>query len=208
MTGLKQKLDRFTDTVLSEAAVEHDAILREIEQARRKALADAEEMALHDADQYIRGELNRIRSELGREVSHRMQEHKRRLAQRREEIAGQVFEQVRRRLEEYASSPEYVRRLAGLFREALVPMNGGRGLILSLRPRDMTHAAALRAQAKGRAMEVRSGSFLLGGLILECPSLGLRADQTFDSRLDGLRGHWNELAGAAVFPREEDGGHG
>lgn len=207
MTGLKQKLDRFTDTVLSEAAVEHDAILHEIEQARRKALSAAGETALNDADQYIRGELNRIRAELGREVSRRMQEHKRQLALRREEIAGQVFDQVRRRLEEYANGPEYVRRLTGLFREALAPMNGGKGLILYLRPRDMTHSAVLRAQAKGRAMEIRPGSFLLGGLVLECPSLGLRADQTFDSRLDGLRGHLNGLVGAALFP-QEDGGHG
>ena len=137
-----------------------------------------------------------------------MQEHKRELALRREEIARQVFDRVRQRLIGYAETPEYPRRLAVLFQEALGPMAGGGALVLYLRPQDMTHAAALRALARGRTVETRPGAFRLGGLILECPSLSLRADQSFDSRLDALRGHFAALAGPALSAQEEDSGHG
>ena len=193
MPGMRKKLDHFTTAVLAEATAENTALRRQIEEKRKAALDAAREDALNEAYQYVHSETARIKAEQGRTVSRRMLEHKRALALRREEIAQQVFAQAEARLAEYTAGPEYAKRLAVLFDQALERLEGAGELILCLRPQDMGHADALKQRAHGRPVEVRPIPFPLGGLILECPENNLRADQTFDNRYHELRGRFAEL---------------
>ena len=59
-------------------------------------------------------------------------------------------------------------------------------------------APHLRQALPQRSVEVRQGSFRLGGLIVDCPEKNLRADQTFDGKLKDLDGHFAELFGLSL----------
>lgn len=206
MPELKLSLERFTASVLSEATDEAERALQELEKKRRTTLASAEDAALNESYQFVRGEVARIRAEKGREISRHMLENQRALALRREEIARSVFDQVVRRLADYTAGPEYPNRLLALFRQAVEAIGGEGPLVVYLRPEDMSAEAALRRACPGRALEVRPGEFHLGGLIVDCPEQNLRADQTFDCSLRGMEGHFAELFGLSLSgggPEEE-----
>ena len=207
MPELKLNLDRFTASVLSEATQEAEHSLRDLEEKRRATLAAAEDSALNDSYHFVRSEIARIRAEKGREISRHMLENQRVLALRREEIARSVFDKVVQRLAGYTAGPEYPDRLLALFRQAVEAVGGEGPLVVYLRPEDMGAEAALRRACPGRALEVRSGEFHLGGLIVDCPEQNLRADQTFDTTLRGMEGHFAELFGLSLSsggrPEEE-----
>lgn len=207
MPELKLSLDRFTTSVLSEATREAESALRDLEKKRRATLAAAEDTALNESYQFVRKEVARIRAEKGRELSRHMLENQRALALRREEIARVVLDKVVRRLADYTAGPEYQERLLALFRQAVQAVGGSGPLVVYLRTEDLGAQAALRRACPGRTLEVRPGAFHLGGLIVDCPEQNLRADQTFDSSLRGMEGHFAELFGLSLSsggkPEEE-----
>ena len=71
MPELKQKLDRFTAAILSQATAEARQALDEVTAKRDKAYRDSEDRILTEVYRYIHGEVERIKSESGREVSRR-----------------------------------------------------------------------------------------------------------------------------------------
>ena len=197
MAELNQKLDRFTAAVLSEAAQETDSLLQEIEQRRKQVLSDAEAQALDESHEYLHGQLDRVKAELGQQVSRHMLENKRALALRREEIARGVFAKVVQKVEAYTAGGDYPDRLLALLRQAVQAIGEG-SLVVYLRPQDMSLAPRLRQALPRQSVEVRQGSFHLGGLIVDCPEKNLRADQTFDGKLKDLDGHFAELFGLSL----------
>jgi hypothetical protein len=44
----------------------------------------------------------------------------------------------------------------------------------------------------------KEGAFTLGGLIVDCPSRLLRADESYDTALGDLDGHFAELFGISL----------
>ena len=67
-----------------------------------------------------------------------------------------------------------------------------------LRPQDMHYQRELAACLPGRHVTFQPGSFTLGGLIVDCHSRLLRADQSYDTALGDLDGHFAELFGLGL----------
>ena len=98
MPKLDEKLLHFTQAFMDEARAETSRLEAEIKAAREAAVTQAEDQVLQEAYQYMKTEVARIRTEAGRNISRRVQENKRRLSLRREEMAREVFSLVRDRL--------------------------------------------------------------------------------------------------------------
>lgn len=147
MPELKQKLDRFTAAILSQATAEARQALDEVTAKRDKAYRDSEDRILTEVYRYIHGEVERIKSESGREVSRHMLENKHKLYLRREEIAREVFSAVADRIAAYTATQEYAARLNTLFHEALTALGGAEDVTVFLRPADMARAGELAASA-------------------------------------------------------------
>lgn len=204
MPDSKQKLDRFTASILKEAAAESEQARAVFEERRRKALAEAREQANAEARAYRHSEISRLRAEAGQQVSRRMQESKQTLFRRRNEIAEEVFDQVRQRIAAYAESGDYVTRLEELLQKALSQLDGADHIRIYLRERDRGWQSLLRERVPEVQVTFLEGSFQLGGLIVEAPDLGLRVDASFDSRLQELRSHFAELFGISLADMEEE----
>jgi vacuolar-type H+-ATPase subunit E/Vma4 len=197
-----QKLDRFTATILKEAVDESTQSIREYQERRDRVLAQAKREAAAQARIYVHDEVVKIRAQAGRQVSLRIQESKRTLFQRRNQISEEVFAEVRRRIGDYTAGPEYGERLEELLTEALQALDGADRLIVFLRPCDQRFEDALRELVPEVHLEFEEGAFTLGGLIAEAPGLGLRVDASFDSRLEELNGHFAELFGISLSDAE------
>ena len=203
MPDINQKLDRFTAKILAEAAAESQRAMEEVERRRKLRLQEAEDQVLKEAYEYIHGEVARIQSEAGRSVSRRMLENKKALALRREEMAQEVFALVEQKITAFTATPVYTRRMAVLLTEALAPLAGAGEVLVTLRKEDMGLQAELAAAAPHIPLTFREGSFRLGGLIAEAPSLGLRVAASFDSAAGELSGRFAELFGVSLSDESE-----
>lgn len=198
MPELSKKMDRFTAAILAEATAETERVMAEVREKRKAAFDEAEDQVLVEAYHYIRGEVARIKAEAGRQVSRHMLENKRALYLRREAISREVFAQVEGRIAAFTATPDYVRRLGALLRQALEILSGAEDVVVYLRPQDMAHAAAFKAAAGEISIDVAQGEFNLGGIIVESAGLGRQVDASFDSAMGELSGHFAEQFGLAL----------
>lgn len=187
------KLDYFISVITSDAMEESNKIYDAIKRESEEVLTAAEDDSLNDMFRYIKSEVAKIHNEAGRRVSRKTMENKRRLYLRREEMTGEVLNDVTEKIKEYIKTPAYTKQLTSiLFR---VMDEFGADAIVYLRPEDMHLAGLLEKIDTPHGMEFRAGSFLLGGLQASCPSKMLQIDESFDTTLDNLRGRFAEMFG-------------
>lgn len=198
MPEQNEKLQRFTEAVMRDAARESNALRRHLHETRTAVLEEAHIQAREAARAYYDREAERIRAEAGREVSRHLMDVKRQVYLRRKEISEEVTASVRARVAAFTASPDYPAHLEQLFRTALAQLPGTAAVTLFLREEDLPYAPLLSDAAAPVAVECVPGSFALGGLILRCPELGLRVDCSFDTRLDELSGHFAEQFGLSL----------
>ena len=198
MPEQNEKLQRFTEAVMRDAARESNALRRRLYETRTAALEEAHMEAREAARAYYDREAGRIRAEAGREVSRHLMDVKRQVYLRRKEISEEVTANVRARVAAFTASPDYPAHLEKLLRAALSQLPGASTVSLYLREEDMPYGPRLISAAAPVAVECVPGSFALGGLILNCPELGLRADCSFDTRLEELSGHFAEHFGLSL----------
>ena len=187
-----RKLDIFIKTVMSDARSESEAILAAVDTDRSEAMSEAEKEYRAEADSYIQGELARAQSESGKAISRKLLDNKRALYQYRRKLAEELTEEVKRRLGEYTLTPDYGKRLEKLLRAALDRF-GGAPVKVYLRPSDTGWTEQMRAAFPEADLTFEEGGFVLGGMICECAGLRLRADLTFDARLDEISARYSEL---------------
>lgn len=198
MPEQNEKLQRFAESVMRDAARESNALRRRLYEARTAALEEAHLEAREAARSYYDREAGRIRAEAGREISRHLMDVKRQVYLRRKEISEEVTANVRARVATFTASPDYSAHLEGLLHAALAQLPGVSAVTLYLREEDLPCASRLAATAAPVAVECVPGSFALGGLILHCPELGLRVDCSFDTRLEELSGHFAEQFGLSL----------
>lgn len=205
MSDLNTKLDRFTAAILAEATADTELALSALSAKRTAAYSAAEDQVLAEVYRYIHGEVARIRTEAGRQVSRHMLDNKRALYLRREEISGEVFDAVGKRLTSYTASPAYVGRMEAIYADAIAALGDVAQVRVFLRGADKGLASALAASQPKVKAEFLEGSFTLGGLIADAPALGKRVDATFDSTMEDLSGHFAELFGLSLAGGMDEG---
>ncbi len=193
-----EKLDRFKQIVLEDAAAERDAVLQQVQAERTQRLTAAEAEIKRRTDAEIQAKAGAITAEAGREISRRLLTDKRLIATRREEIAREVFSAVREKILAFTHTPEYLPHLKKLYVQAFAALGNPYDGVILLRREDMDYSRELAQVLPGRHVQFQEGGFVLGGLIVDCHSRLLRADQSYDTALDDLDGHFAELFGLSL----------
>ena len=198
MPEQNEKLQRFTEAVMRDAARESNALRRQLHEERTAALAEAHIEAREASRAYYDREAGRIRAEAGREVSRHLMDVKRQVYLRRKEISEEVTAKVRARLAVFTASPRYPLQLEKLLHAAMSQLPGAASITLRLRQEDMKYGQQLADSIAPVSVECKAGSFGLGGLIVHSPELGLRVDCSFDTRLEELSSHFAEQFGLSL----------
>ena len=198
MPDLNEKLNIFQQIILSDAARERDALLSEVEQARQAKLSAAEAELRRETEARVQAQASAISGQMGQKISKQLLQDKRIIATRREEMSREVFSLVRQRILDFTQTEEYLPHLKKLYREAFEALGNPYDGVILLREADMQYAKELSAVLPGRHVTFQAGSFTLGGLIVDCHSKLLRADQSYDTALGDLDGHFAELFGLSL----------
>lgn len=192
---MTEELKIFLDAIDSAASEQLSAIEARIGGESAAIEAQAEKAAASAAEAWKKAEAERIRAAVSMDVASRQSADRRALLARREQYAAEVFDSVRERLAAYTVSREYPAQLAALLSRARAALGEGE-CVIWLRREDMALGKALKTKCPGA--DVREGDFALGGLWL---SVGARrADMSFDTALDSLRGRFAEIIGMEIEP--------
>lgn len=198
MPDINEKFDIFKQIVLDDAAKERDTILESVAQERSRRLTEAEAEIRREIAAKVQAQASSISGESGREISRRVMADKRVIATRREEMAKEVFAAVREKILAFTQTEEYLPHLKKLYVDAFSALGNPYDGVILLREEDLKYARDLASALPGRHVTFQAGSFTLGGLIVDCHSKLLRADQSYDTALGDLDGHFAELFGLSL----------
>jgi vacuolar-type H+-ATPase subunit E/Vma4 len=200
-----EKLLHFTDNVLKSAQQENAELTRKLENKRKAALHAAQMSARESAQAYYDREAAKIRAEAGREISRHLMDGKRQVYLRRSQVSQEVMAQVRQRLDQFVTSPEYPEHLKKMLSDAMEQLPGVEEITLRLRKEDLPLGPMLAESVTPVKVTCEEGRFHIGGLAVRCPQLGVRIDCSFDAQLEELSGHFAETFGLSLSDELDEG---
>lgn len=186
----EKKLEAFTAVMISEATEQSRVITDALRSAEDEKMAKAEAQINAEVGKYTRTRIADITAAENHRISSHMMDGKHELLEYRENCAKEIYAEISRRIAEFTASDGYLPHLKLLLSRALAAFGYGFSAELILRREDMRFADELIGSVSGVSLSAFEGSFTLGGLCLNCPARGIRADLTFDSTLADMRGHF------------------
>ena len=193
---MDETLKHFLESIEAQSWNEINAMSQEVaadhEEKTGKVLSDAEQQA----DLTRQAELSDIARDERLSLDARKAENRRRLLNLRGECIAQAEEEVLRRVKDYTEAPEYPACLSVLAERGLAALRVSEGNAeIYLRAADMCHADGIVKRVKGVRLTPKEGEFRLGGVIVEAPDLGRRADLSYDAGFVQARERFTEIFG-------------
>lgn len=172
--ALEEQAEKDSQAVLAEAAAHAEAILEEAEAAAARQRDEQVESAGRAAKAKSAQDLNSVRLEARKQ-----------LAGVKERAVSDVFDQALTDLGSVRSKPEYAAVFRRLADEALE--GAGDDFVVLVDPADVEVARSVLAD-KGMSAEVRPDLSTNGGLVVAFDGGRVLRRNTFEDRLDKLRG--------------------
>lgn len=181
-----EKLGKFSEMVMQDAYRKKNERIRQAEQEKQELIAASEIQYLQKAYEKIQEAVKRFDKEYNEEISKAIVESKEAMFNRRDEIVRSVFDNVKKRLQEFVKGNEYPayiqERLAAAAREA------GEGKILvTVNEEDMALFGEIRSRLGVDFELAESDEDIIGGFLITNSDKGLVWDYTFLSRLNRER---------------------
>lgn len=192
-----EKMNNFLAAINEYAEEQRSRIQAEVEDFKRQELQKAEDEILYDSYELIQREMDAMRTETSQDISCKETESRKLLFAKRQEITAGVFAEAEARLREFARSekyPELLDRWAG----RLSPIFPAEDTVLLVKKEDLIFSDRLCA-AFGKPCRVcESEEIHIGGLKAFSETLGILADETFDSKLENQREWFAENSGMTI----------
>ncbi len=177
---MEKKLQQFLDICMEDARAQSNDTFQEYSQALQLYLEKHKADARRQANMQIRGEKEKIRRELNKELAIGQINLKRTISQRHEELKEKLFIEVKDRLDTFMGTPQYVELLDGCIKEAKA-FAGEDEVIFYLDPADSDKLQQLSYQ-NNIAIHLSESSFG-GGIQAVIPSRNILIDRSFDHQL-------------------------
>ena len=194
-----KKLDKFVEAITAYAEEQSRKIHDEVEAFKAERMAQAEQQVLQEAYNLIHEEREEVNNQLKKEFSQREFALRGDLIRRRQAIIDTVFEEARRRLLDYGSTPAYTDLLRASIQEMsrLIPADG---TVYYLSERDRERESILKDLCPAGSRLDFSGDIALGGIRGMNPQAGILVDDTLDSKLEQQRDWFIQSMGLSVKP--------
>ncbi len=190
----EKKIETFLDTVYGAAEAKSKKMIREIDRAGEASIREYRAELRRSADADRRRERARAARLSAETAAHDESEIRRALLDRRNEIADEVFAEVKANLEVYRNTEDYAKSIV---RDAVRMgelLSGSNGAYLILSDRDSDFAPELE-RVSGLSV-VLSPKIGIGGVI--GVSAEAEYDCTLDSALEGAKADFREESGLSV----------
>lgn len=195
MSNYDKKLNDFILHVMQEANRKKEQIEAELAAEKKRMLEEKEMEFLTAAYQLIQKEKNIAYKKANDKISKASMEHRRALFQKREQIISDVFNNVKKRIDEFLESPAYEDFLLGRVRKALELLGPGQ-ITIYLDERDMRFSDVIKNTFSAYAPAVvASDTPIIGGCIVENKTAHRIVEDTIAERLETEKSRFVQESG-------------
>ncbi|QAT49794.1 hypothetical protein EQM14_08390 [Caproiciproducens sp. NJN-50] len=198
MAYTDEKKDKFYIAINHYAEEQRKKIEDEIVAFKEKELGEAEIEVLTECYLMIQKEMTQMRTGISRELAVREMDMKRRLLEKRQEIAGRVFQRAAEKLIEFTKTDRYADFLKESAEQFSKTLQGKQDTVIFIKPGDEKYEEMIRSAFQGPCSFQPLESIRIGGIRARNDSLGLFADETLDTLLENQHDWFEEQSGMAV----------
>lgn len=195
----QQKINSFIRSITDTAEKKKSAVTAETKAILESERAAMEAAARKAADDYTKAKSAEIKRETGRRISENAAECRKKVFERRNEIAQKTLGAVSEKLKAFTSSEEYKDFLLGSAKSILEAFECS-NVTLLLSPEDMKYAPLLCESFSGVSVSEDS-TIRIGGVKGINSIVTLLIDDTLDSRLASQKKWFEENSGLYISMR-------
>lgn len=184
--GLGENESKFLNAIEKYARQQRDALVSETELFEKRVLQKAEEEGLRDAYNLIHREQDAMRASIAAEIAKKEAAGNLEIFKKRQQITEEVFAKAIAKLQDYAETSEYEKKLTESARECAEFFGNGK-VEICLCKRDMKFADRLSDLFKGECTVKEVFDIKVGGLRVYCPERQIAIDRTLDAKLEQQR---------------------
>lgn len=180
------KTSSFLKAIDKYAKEQRREIQSKAKEFKKKELHKAEAEVLRDSYFLIQREMAQMRKSIDSEVSKIEVESKRKLLQRRSDIAESVFKQARNKLLDFTKTEEYIKTLKKKVSLIATVLNE-QDVILYVKKEDLKFEKELIEAFNKPCKVIVSDEVKIGGVLGYSAKQGLIIDETLDAKLENQR---------------------
>lgn len=186
MPDTESSTNNFLMAIEKYANEQRNQIKLESENFKKAELAKAEEEGLKEAYNLIQREMANIRAQISSELSREEMASKVKLFEKRNKIADEVFAKVSDKLIAFTKTDDYVKMLEESVKKIAEYINAD-DTVFYVKKDDIKYTDNIKSAFGGSCTVIESKSIKLGGVTGRSSKLGLIADETLDTKLEGQR---------------------
>lgn len=168
----RDEIERVSNTQLHELDLQ-------IAEIREKKLEEIERQAQYEAGLAKEQELRELQSEYAVRLSRLHDDTDRRLMQKRNELAENVFQEAVNRIEAFTEKEEYIKMLVN--KAKILADKGYQDPVIYMREQDLSHKEQILKLFTNGCTIQTDEEIQYGGIRLECLKQGIVIDETFDT---------------------------
>ena len=180
---IDEKLQHFYDISVEEAKEEAAKAIQEHKEQLARIFEEHKASRTQSAEAEIKAEADHVRREVNKALSAEQITLKRDWSQKQEELKESLFAEVRKKLEDYMSTSDYMDYLCRQIQEVM-DFAGEDEVQISLSSNDGDKAAVL-SEKTGVPLSV-SEDFFLGGIVAAIPHKNIMIDNSFLEELETM----------------------
>lgn len=215
MAEVQSGSENFLKAIEKYAEEQRNQIRFESETFKKKELEKAESEGLREAYSLIQREMSAIRTEISSQLSRDEIASRKKIFEKRNQMADSVFEKVTQRLVDFVKTKDYEKLLLESVRKITQALNAD-DVVFFVKESDLKLADKIKAaytseklkdknltdkikSAFSPSCEVKASKEIkIGGITGRSASLGLIADETLDTKLNGQREWFYQNSGLRV----------
>lgn len=197
MPEIQGNTDNFLKAIEKYAEEQRTKIRFESETYKKEELEKAEAEGLREAYALIQREMSAIRDKISSKLSRDELESKTHLFEKRNKMSEEVFKKAAQKLIAFTKTSEYEAMMLNSVREIAKVLKAD-DIVFFVKNDDLRFAEKIKSAFSASCEIKTSKEIKIGGIMGRSASLGLIADETLDTKLDGQREWFYENSGLKV----------
>ena len=187
--NIEDKLEHFVDVSKQTAMQRSNALVADYKEQLDNSFEDHKAEAIRKSELAQKSAADSLQRAHRKELSHEQLKIKRELSVRSSQLKNQLFTEVLEMIAAFRKTPEYVEVLKNQIQKARTEVSDTEDMTIYIDPEDSAYLEQLSAETDTR-LTVSSYSFI-GGTRAVIPSKNILIDESFQSRLEEVRDHFN-----------------
>ena len=187
--NIEDKLEHFVDVSKQTAMRRSNALVADYKEQLDNSFEDHKAEAIRKSELAQKSAADSLQRAHRKELSHEQLKIKRELSVRSSQLKNQLFTEVLEMIAAFRKTPEYVEVLKNQIQKARTEVSDTEDMTIYIDPEDSAYLEQLSAETDTR-LTVSSYSFM-GGTRAVIPSKNILIDESFQSKLEEVRDHFN-----------------